>query len=158
MGPSVPVTLDHREYFLRFGYRNSRLAVSAMQGAMPQRTEKLTIGDFALLVMRQDQDAVLVGLYRGLNHQERETVKLEQVERWLENAFDAGRDMSEFSLPILEALEQAHLVTINWKPTVKPEENGAEVGAFIDPLARRSSGPLAAVHHHDAPSSESNQP
>jgi hypothetical protein len=148
MGPSVPVSLDNRDYFLRFGYRNSRLAVSAMQAAMPQRTEKLTIGDFATLVMRQDQDAVLVGLYRGLNHQERETVKLEQVERWLENAFDAGRDMSEFSIPILEALEQAHLVSINWKPTVKEEEAKPEVGAFIDPL-RRASGPLAAVGHDE---------
>jgi len=150
MGPSVSVTLDNREYFLRFGYRNSRLAVSAMQAAMPQRTDKLTIGDFATLVMRQDQDAVLVGLYRGLNHQDRETVKLEQVERWLENAFDAGRDMSEFSIPILEALEQAHLVSINWKPTVKEENDKPEVGAFVDPL-RRAASPLAAVGHEETP-------
>src|SRR4029077_19545396 len=148
MGPSVPVTLNKREYFLRFGYRNSRLAVSAMQNAMPQRTDKLTIGDFANLVMRQDQDAVLVGLYRGLNHEDRETVKLEQVERWLENAFDDGGDMAEFSIPILEALEKAHLVSINWKPTVKEEEATPEVGAFIDPL-RRQPGPLVPAGHDE---------
>src|SRR4030095_8495457 len=122
MGPSVSVTLDNREYFLRFGYRNSRLAVSAMQAALPQRTDKLTIGDLHTLVMRQGEDAAMGGLSPGLNHQDRETVKLEQVERWLENAFDAGRDMSEFSIPILEALEHAHLRSVNWKPPAKGDE------------------------------------
>lgn len=150
MGPSVPVTLDNREYFLRFGYRNSRLAVAAMQNAMPQRTDKLTVGDFATLVMRQDQDAVLVGLHRGLNHGEREEIKIDQVERWLEHGLDAGRDMSEYSIPVLEAMKQANLITLNYKTNVQDaeEESTPDVGAFVDPLANRGpAGPLVAVGH-----------
>jgi hypothetical protein len=76
MGPSVSVTLD-KERYLRFGFRNSRLAVSALQNAMPARAEKLNISDVGMLVLRQDQDAILVCLYRGLNHEDRETVKLD---------------------------------------------------------------------------------
>lgn len=146
MGPSVPVKLDLKAEprYLRFGYRNARLAVSGLQGVMPQqRSEKLTLGDAALLVLRQDQDAVLVFLWHGLRH-DNETLKFDQVERWLERELDAGRDMSEFSLPILEALKEAHLITINYKPTVQDHDDDTKqtVGAF-EAVDRLAPSPLA---------------
>jgi hypothetical protein len=152
MGPSVAVTLD-KERFLRFGYRNSRFACSALQNVMPARAEKLSIGDASMLVLKPDQDAVLVFLYRGLNWDGEDKIKMDQIERWLENALDAKRDLSEFSLPILEALKQAGLVTLNYKTSTQDDSatNGAPtVGAFIDPgdpLARR---PLSVTSHDES--------
>jgi len=149
MGPSVSIILDKQRY-LRFGFRSSRLLVSALQNAMPQRADKLTIGDVAMLVLRQDQDAVLAAVHRGLNHEDRDTIKFDQVERWLEHAMDEGRDMSEFSLPVLEAMKQANLITLNYKTNVQDaeEESKPDIGAFVDPLTNRGpAGPLAPVGH-----------
>ena len=70
-------------------------------------------------------------------------IKMDQIERWLENALDAKARPLGVLLPILEALKQAGLVTLNYKTSTRDDSatNGAPtVGAFIDPgdpLARR---------------------
>lgn len=138
MGPATPITLGDRERTLRFGLRNCRLATQMLQAYIPQGAAKLDIGQAALLLLRGDQDAILVFLWQGLLH-ESERLTVNQVERWLEHEMDAKRSMEEFSRPILDALKAAGLITINYRPGV--EEEDAEPSAVTRPLIRAVESP-----------------